>query len=124
MQARAGGMAGLLLQQPGGAQHQIVVVHRQRRVVATQAEGVGGLEVQSVAVVEQHEQGLQQVVAVRAPAVDVQKQVQFGRRRQGKRSHDQGWLGSGCHSRISRVKLSAPWRALMRWGSATRPTFS
>ena len=46
-----------------------------------QAAVVAALEVQRVAPVDQHEQRLQQVVAVGAPADDVQEQVQLGRRR-------------------------------------------
>ena len=51
-------------------------------VVALQLAVVAALEVQRVGPVDQHEHRLQQVVAVGAPADDVQEQVQLGRRRQ------------------------------------------
>ena len=71
-----------LLQRAGGAQAQVVGGQRGAEVVAAQQAVVAALDVQRVGPVDQHEDRLQQVVAVGAPPGDVQEQVQLGRRRQ------------------------------------------
>ena len=70
-----------LLQRARGAQAQVVGRQRRAEVVALQPAVGAALEVQRVAPVDQHEHRLQQVVAVGAPADDVQEQVELGRRR-------------------------------------------
>ena len=77
--ARAAGC----LQRAGGAQAQVVGRQRRRRGRRARSwPSSRALEVQRVAPVDQHEHRLQQVVAVGAPADDVQEQVELGRRRQ------------------------------------------
>jgi len=70
-----------LLQQAGSANDQVFGGQVcGRKVFAADAAVVAQFEVQGVAPIDQHEDGLQQVVAVCAPAGDVQKQIEFGGR--------------------------------------------
>ena len=74
--------AGGRLQGAGGAQRQVIGRQRRAKVFAAQAAASAPLDVQGVAPVDEREGRLQQVVAVRAAARDVQKQIELGRRGQ------------------------------------------
>ncbi|ALQ62441.1 hypothetical protein AS145_05910 [Aeromonas hydrophila] len=88
------------LQQAGGADDQVLLVgHTGNGRAQGEQVGIGErLELEPVAVVEEDEQSLQLVVAVRATAVDVQKEIQFGRSRPAHGAHG-GVLVDGRHQR-------------------------
>ena len=109
--AGAGTAAGMSLEQTGGAQYQVAVVGGHVGLVTFQAQGVCRGKVQDVTLVEQGEQGLQFMVAVRPTAGNMQKQVQFARGRKGEHGH---FSAPGCQSLINRVKRLPFCRALMR----------
>src|SRR5690606_38668917 len=72
--------AGLFLQAPRGAHDQVAVVgHAGHLGVQADLAVLAAPKAQVVAVVEELEQGLQLVIAVRATAEDVQEQVELGR---------------------------------------------
>ena len=67
-----------LLQGPGGTDDQVILWQGCGQVFTADDTIRSELEVQRVAPVNQHEYGLQQVVAVGTATGDVQKQVQLG----------------------------------------------
>ena len=68
------------LQRAGSSQAQVIGGQRGAQVVARDPAVAAPLEVQRVGPVGQHKGRLQQVVAIWAPADDMQEQVQLGRR--------------------------------------------
>jgi hypothetical protein len=67
-----------LLQSPRRARHQIIWGERRGQVFTRNDAIVTNVKVQRVAPVDQHKDGLQQVIAILTPTCDVQKQIKFG----------------------------------------------
>jgi len=73
-----------IAQQSGRPQAQVIGRQGLAQIMAGDALVCAGFDVERVVPVDEREHGLQQVVTVRAPAHDVQEQVELGRGRQGK----------------------------------------
>lgn len=121
---------GGLLQRTCGAHDQIVRRQGAGKVFTCDGPIAAHLEMQNIAPIDQHEDRLQQVIAIGPATRDMQKQVQFGRRRTSYRACMESGQrlktmrsvvrGSGCSRvadkrpccRASRlVRQPATWRA-------------
>ena len=98
MDVRAQLASGGLLKQVGGFQAQVVFRQAGTQVVALDVAIAPRVDVQGVRPVDQHEHGLQQVVAVGSTSDNVQKQIQLGRCQQ---------VMKRCHGGGSAVKPDA-----------------
>ena len=109
------------LQQAGGTDDQVLFIRHpgDGRAQGEQAGSRQGVKLQPVAVVQEDEQGLQLVIAVGAAAVDVQEEVELGRRRPAVRRLPDGILhhGARVHWLICNLRR-LPWPVMVsRCGS-------
>lgn len=105
---------GGLLQRTCGAHDQIVRRQGAGKVFTCDGPIAAHLEMQNIAPIDQHEDRLQQVIAIGPATRDMQKQVQFGRRRHvvqglhGKRSEAQDNAQRSARQRLLARGRQAP----------------